>query len=95
MISFRKCPGCLHRCGRQQAHDLEWPWSLGVFVRGLLHVRKTFKLVPASGILPEHGIFDGGILLHAFKKGEIGVHTHLIVGKGGSDRDLGYVGWNM
>ena len=66
-----------------------------MFVRGLLHVRKTFKLVPASDGQPEHGIFDGGILLHSFKKGEIGVFTHLIVGKGGSDRDLGYVGWDM
>ena len=81
--------------GRHQAHDIEWPWSIGVFARGLLHVRKTFRLIPARDGQPEHAVYDGGILLHQYNKGEIGTYCHCIVGKGGSDRALNYVGWDM
>ena len=94
-LVFRNCDGCRHRFGRIQIHDLPWPWSLGVASRGLLTVRNSFKRKAASSDYTIHAVFDGGILLHEFKKGEIGLHVHVIVGKGGSDRKLNYVGFHM
>ena len=81
--------------GRIQVHDAPWPWSLGVVARGLLAVRKSFKSNSPTDSFPSHGSFDGGILLHAYNKGEVGGHVHVIVGKGGSDRVLNYVGFHM
>ena len=41
-----------------------------------------------------YAIYDGGILLHAHEKGEVGTFIHVIVGKGGSDKKLKYRGFH-
>ena len=81
--------------GRIQVHDAPWPWSLGVTTRGLMAVRKSFKKKAATSEYPMHAIYDGGILLHERVKGEIETSCHVIVGKGGSDRKLDYIGFHM
>ena len=92
---IRKCWQCPHRHGRVQGHDLPHPWSLGIFCRVVIVVKKTFKVVPAADGEPAYGIFDGGVLLSRHIRGEKGYCLHYIVGKGSSDEELSYVGFHM
>ena len=95
MIYFSECPSCMHRMGRLQAHDTPHPWSLGIFCRGLIHIKKTFKVVEATPTSHAYGVFDGGILLSQHVRGRKGFHVHCIVGKGSTDHELGYTGYHL
>ena len=59
-----------------------------------MKVKKTFKLVVPRDGSRLYATYEGGILLHEHEKGEVGVFLHIIVGKGGSDRKLGYKGFH-
>lgn len=84
----------MHRFGRIQVHDIEWPWSLGVLSRSLIRVKKTFKLVRPEDGSAIYATYEGGILLSEHEKGQKGTFVHVIVGKGGSDRKLKYTGFH-
>ena len=43
---------------------------------------------------PNYAVYDGGILLHEHEKGQVGTFLHVVVGKGGSDRKLRYIGFH-
>ena len=84
----------MHRMGRIQGHDLPHPWSIGIFCRSIIDVRRTFKVIAAQGGQPAYGVFDGGILLSKYSRGSKGFFMHYVVGKGSSDAKLNYVGFH-
>ena len=51
-------------------------------------------MMPPNDDGVHYAVFDGGILLSEHEKGEVGVFLHVVVGKGGSDKDLDYKGYH-